>query len=276
LTTGTDKAAWSYGTDIGDVNAFYTGARNDIVILAGIMQHPIFGVDLPDYVNYGSIGSVSGHELSHSMDSVNRLYNPDGVYSPWWSNATIQTYQDRSQCFVKQYNNFTFPTPNGPMPVDGSRTLAENLADNGGVNAAYAAWRKNEDAKPVDQRDKLLQGLNFTADQLFFLSAGNFFCEKLGPVAETVYTTNEHPPEFTRIKGIMLNQPGFRKAFNCPNQQIQCDMWSNATTLAAEQGDGGVSTSNGQSSVAAESTMSGFALLASVMTIAVSTVVLAF
>jgi endothelin-converting enzyme len=274
LSHSTDKAEWWYASDESYPDAFYTGARNDLVILGGILQHPVFSVDLPDYINYGSIGSVCGHELSHSLDSVNRLYNPSGVYANWWSNGTIATYEDRSQCFIQEYSNFTLETPDGPIPVDGNRTLAENLADNGGVHAAYNAWRRNEDNKPADQRDKLLQGLNFTADQLFFLSAGNFFCEKIGPVAAQVYATNEHPPGFTRIKGIMLNQPSFRKAFSCPNQNITCNMWSNATTLVAEQGN--PSNPSAQGGAATKSDIPKFCLMILAALVVVPTILSEF
>ncbi|KAF9359958.1 hypothetical protein BGX34_008062 [Mortierella sp. NVP85] len=136
-----DKARWMM--DPQTVNAYYNAAANEVVFPAGILQQPYFHVDNPEYLNFGSIGSVAGHELTHAFDNEGRLYDARGKLVDWWTNSTLQHFQEKSQCFIDQYGNFTVKDPQGrENHVNGKLTLGENLADNGGLKNAFDAWEE--------------------------------------------------------------------------------------------------------------------------------------
>ncbi|KAG0302559.1 hypothetical protein BGZ98_007402 [Dissophora globulifera] len=139
LTKPVDKAKWLMSPQT--VNAYYNPSVNEIVFPAGILQQPFFHSDTPEYLNYGGIGVVAGHELTHAFDNEGRLYDARGKLSDWWSNSTLQEFQQRSQCFIDQYGNFTVKDPQGrENHVNGKLTLGENLADNGGLKRSFDAW----------------------------------------------------------------------------------------------------------------------------------------
>ncbi|KAB5582760.1 hypothetical protein GE09DRAFT_1076327 [Coniochaeta sp. 2T2.1] len=220
----TDRGAW--GMTAPTVNAYYNPPGNEIVFPAGIMQFPVFGAGLPKYINYGAFGAVAGHELSHAFDNNGRHYDVTGNMTDWWTNGTVAAFETRAECFVKEYGNFTAAGPNGEtLHVNGRATLGENIADAGGLSAAYSAWVKRRQSYP----DLDLPGLSddFSQEQLFYLSYGNFWCSKYTQSALTraVYT-DEHSPAFARIEGTaMMNSRGFREAFNCPVKEPVCELW---------------------------------------------------
>ena len=194
------------------------------------MQAPVFyDPSVPQYLSYGAFGSVSGHELSHgkptleymsiprliklAFDSMGRHYDETGNFTDWWDNSTVEAFQDKAQCFIDQYHKFTVPNPNGePIHVNGRLTLGENIADAGGVNAAFAAWKEAEGSTSED----LLPGLqSFTKEQLFFISYGNWWCGKVRPeTAVNLVYRDPHAPTRARILGTMANSPDFRESFN--------------------------------------------------------------
>ncbi|EIE90773.1 hypothetical protein RO3G_15484 [Rhizopus delemar RA 99-880] len=150
-----------------EVNAYYSPAFNEVAILASILREPFYHIELPDYLNYGALGSIIGHEITHAFDDTGRLYDGHGLYQSWWTNASSNEFEDRAQCFVNQYGNFSIEGPNRTQHfVDGQLTLGENLADNGGIAAAYEAlFSKNTD------KHMLLPGLEtFSPQQLFFIN----------------------------------------------------------------------------------------------------------
>jgi endothelin-converting enzyme len=129
--------------------AFYSLVINTIVIPAGITQLPIFSHDLPEYVSFGGLGSVIGHELSHGIDAGSTKTDEKGKTSKWWDSFTIKNYEDRAKCFVRQYSNFTFADQKGVIThVNGKNTQEENIADIGGLSASFAAWKKRDRARP--------------------------------------------------------------------------------------------------------------------------------
>jgi endothelin-converting enzyme len=204
--------------------AFYSLVINTIVIPAGIMQLPIFSSDLPEYVSYGGLGSVIGHELSHGIDAGSTKVDEAGTTGRWWDSFTTKNYEDRTKCFVQQYSNFTFTDQKGKIThVNGELTQAENIADAGGLSASFAAWRKRDKARP----NQLLPGLEeFTKEQLFFLSYASLWCAKVGP--EQVALENmidNHSPRDKRILGTLANSRGFREAFQCKNKEPTCELW---------------------------------------------------
>ena len=148
-----------------------------------------------------------------AFDSMGRHYDETGNFSDWWDNSTVEAFQDKAQCFIDQYHIFTVPNPNGePIHVNGRLTLGENIADAGGVNAAFAAWKEAEGSTSED----LLPGLqSFTKEQLFFISYGNWWCGKVRPeTAVNLVYRDPHAPTRARILGTMANSPDFRESFN--------------------------------------------------------------
>ncbi|KAI1753827.1 peptidase family M13 [Xylaria castorea] len=216
-----DRGEWGMQADI--VNAYYNPAGNEIVFPAGIMQFPVFSVDLPGYVSYGAFASVAGHELSHAFDNSGRHYDENGNYTDWWTNRTVEEFNKRADCFVNQYNNFTIEGNNGPLHVNGRLTQGENIADAGGVSAAFAAWKGRQAATP----DQSLPGLDhFTHNQLFFVFYANWWCGKIRKEQAVNYIyIDPHSPAFARILGTTANSRAFRESFSCPAKEPTCELW---------------------------------------------------
>ena len=217
-----DRNQW--GMTVPTVNAYYNPPGNEIVFPAGIMQFPVFSVDLPKYVSYGAFASVAGHELSHAFDSTGRHYDQNGNYTDWWTPSTVKQFEARAQCFVEQYSNFSVEGPDGkPLHVNGLLTLGENIADAGGLSAGFGAWKRRNCQKP----DESLPGLDhFTHDQLFFVSYANWWCGKSRKetAINSIYT-DPHAPKWARIVGTMANSREFRAAFQCPVKEPTCEIW---------------------------------------------------
>ncbi|OGE58017.1 hypothetical protein PENARI_c001G11077 [Penicillium arizonense] len=207
------------------VNAYYNPPGNEIVFPAGIMQPPAFyGPSAPLYLAYGAFGSVSGHELSHAFDSTGRHYDENGNYTNWWDDKTVEGFEERAQCFIDQYSNYTVTGPDGKvLHVNGRLTLGENIADAGGLTASFHAWKKHDESKP----DLLLPGLDaFTKEQLFFISYGNWWCGKTTKeAAEQAIYNDPHAPKSARIIETMANSREFRDAFSCPERKPVCKLW---------------------------------------------------
>ncbi|KAI4548035.1 hypothetical protein MG293_000365 [Ovis ammon polii] len=132
-----DKDEWISGAAV--VNAFYSSGRNQIVFPAGILQPPFFSAQQPKSLNYGGIGMVIGHEITHGFDDNGRNFNKDGDLVDWWTQQSANNFKDLSQCMVYQYGNFSWDLANGEH-LNGINTLGENIADNGGIGQAYRVW----------------------------------------------------------------------------------------------------------------------------------------
>ncbi|KAK7193250.1 hypothetical protein DPSP01_008151 [Paraphaeosphaeria sporulosa] len=217
-----DREQW--GMTVPTVNAYYNPPGNEIVFPAGIMQFPVFDVNVPAYMSYGAFGSVAGHELSHAFDSTGRHYDQIGNYTDWWSNETVKAFQKRAECFVEQYANFTVPGPDDkPLHVNGRLTLGENIADAGGLSASYQAWKRRAHEKP----NLNLPGLEyFTQDQLFFVTYSNWWCGKSRKetAIQRIYT-DPHAPKWARILGTMANSREFKESFKCKEKKPTCQLW---------------------------------------------------
>ncbi|KAF2714497.1 zincin [Pleomassaria siparia CBS 279.74] len=218
----TDKDIWFMTTPT--VNAYFNPPSNEIAFPAGIMQQPLFNLDLPEYVSYGAFGAVAGHELTHSFDNSGSHYDENGAYTDWWDNSTLANFEKKTSCFVDQYSKYSIVGPTGEsLNVNGELTLGENIADGGGLNAAFAAWKKVDAEKP----NPGLTGLEeYTTEQLFYLSFGGVWCGK-GRPAELVrrIRVDPHSPMPVRILGTVANQQGFKEAFNCPVKEPTCELW---------------------------------------------------
>lgn len=192
-----DKDEWAMSAPT--VNAYYDPAGNSIAFPAGIMQAPVFyDPSVPKYLSYGAFGAVAGHELSHAFDSSGRHYDQNGNYTDWWDKSTIKEFTKKTDCFVEQYHNYTIPTKDGKLPVNGKLTLGENIADAGGLTAAFQSWRQRDEEKP----DKQLPGFEeFSKEQVFFLAYGLTWCGKIREeeAVRRVYT-DPHSPSAFRIQ----------------------------------------------------------------------------
>ncbi|CAG8971665.1 hypothetical protein HYALB_00003133 [Hymenoscyphus albidus] len=219
----TNRDEWSRSATSS--TAYYRHTSNEIILPAGMLQPPAFwGVHAPRYITYGAFGSIAGHELSHAFDSTGRHFDQTGNYTNWWDSPTIAAFQQRTRCFVTQYANYSITSPTGAqLHVDGQLTLNENIADAGGLGAAFAAWKLHEEMEP----DDLLPGLEgFSKEQLFFIAYGGMWCAKTRPanLADRIYS-DPHAPSFARLLGTMQNSGDFRRAFHCEREEPTCALW---------------------------------------------------
>ncbi|KAG0033325.1 hypothetical protein BGZ82_006140 [Podila clonocystis] len=217
------------------VNAYYSATLNEIVFPAGILQQPFFHVENPEYVNYGGIGVVAGHELGHGFDNRGRLFDSAGRMVNWWSNSTLEAFQGKAKCFVEQYGNFTVKGADGnDYHLNGELTLGENIADNGGLKKSYESWvaRYRSDPKGKRFMNFKLPGLeSLTPEQLFFVSYARPWCRKQRPASVVKQIrTDPHSPAEWRINGAVQNSVYFSEAFKCKsgarmNPKNKCDLW---------------------------------------------------
>jgi putative endopeptidase len=190
------------------VNAYFNQSMNEIVFPAGILQPPFFDVSQDDAVNYGAIGVVIGHEITHGFDDQGRKYDADGNLSDWWAKQDATEFEARAQKVVDEYNAFeTLPG----VHVNGKLTLGENLADLGGISIAYDALERAL-AKDPSKR-KSIDG--FTPEQRFFLSFAQVWRTNIREAeARRLVTVDPHSPGRFRAVGPLVNYQQFFDAFN--------------------------------------------------------------
>ena len=201
-----DRSEWSIPPPT--VNAYYSPRYNDINFPAGILQPPFYDPALDPAANYGAIGSVMGHEITHGFDDQGRKYDGAGNLRDWWTPADATAFENRAACLVNQYGAFTAV---GDLKVNGRVTLGENIADNGGLRLAYAALEKAlKDATPAP-----IDGL--TAPQRFFVAYAQAWCSNATDADKRRRAlTDPHSPGEFRVNGVIANQPAFGRAFSCP------------------------------------------------------------
>ncbi|XP_077106552.1 membrane metallo-endopeptidase-like 1 isoform X1 [Ranitomeya variabilis] len=205
-----DPDAWIIGAAVAD--AFYSPNRNQIVFPAGILQPPFFSKQQPQALNFGGIGMVIGHEITHGFDDNGRNFDKDGNMFDWWSNFSAMHFKDQSRCMVYQYGNYTWDLAGG-QNVSGVITLGENIADNGGVRQAYKAYLKWVERHGKEPR---LPGLDLTHKQLFFLNFAQVWCGSYRPeYARHSIKTDVHSPFKYRVMGSLQNFEAFSEEFNC-------------------------------------------------------------
>ena len=201
-----DRTEW--GMTPPTVNAYYNPKMNEIVFPAGILQPPFFYAKADDAVNYGGIGAVIGHEMTHGFDDQGRQYDPVGNLRDWWSPESAAKFKERSQAIVTQYSEYE-PLPG--LHINGELTQGENIADLGGVKLAYAALQKALAGKPREKID------GFTPEQRFFLSFATIWKSKQRDEdLKLRLNTDPHSPARYRVDGPLSNLPEFAKAFNIP------------------------------------------------------------
>ena len=219
-----DRKEW--GMTPPTVNAYYSPAYNEIVFPAGILQPPFFDKSMDDAVNFGGIGLVIGHELTHGFDDQGRKYDPQGNLRDWWTETDGKEFEKRVSCVADEYSNFVAVDN---MKLNGRLTLGENTADNGGARIALAALGHMIADDKTGKEGQSIDG--YTPEQRFFLGFGRVWCEKQRPEnLRLQVTTNPHSPGKYRVNGVVQNMPEFQKAWGCKAGQPMvaenaCHVW---------------------------------------------------
>jgi len=199
-----DKTRW--GMTPPTINASYSPTNNDITFPAGILQFPFFDFGADDAINYGGIGAVIGHEMTHGFDDQGRQFAANGNLQDWWTKDDAQKFTERANMVVNQYNNFTVLDT---IHVNGKLTLGENLADLGGLNIAYEAFTHTKQFKEGKKID------GFTPTQRFFLNWAQVWRSNTLPeTAAQLILTDPHSPGMHRANGPVVNMDAWYEAFN--------------------------------------------------------------
>ncbi|KAI9351774.1 hypothetical protein DFJ73DRAFT_368450 [Zopfochytrium polystomum] len=199
------------------LNAFHLSDYVQVQINSGIIQRPIFSAFNPDLMNYASLGVIIGHEITHSFDAHGHIINADGIMQPWWSAESNSRFNAQAGCFERQYGAYDVVAfkDGRTKPVNGVRTVSENIADNGGLSVALQAWRNLEGVKETEN-DRSAGFEGWTPLQAFFVAFGQTWCT-VPDYAQTRFLLKDdaHPPNEVRIRGALANSPDFAKAFKC-------------------------------------------------------------
>lgn len=199
-----NKDAW--GTTPSTVTAYYNASLNEIVFPAGILQFPYFDIAADDAVNYGGIGMVIGHELTHAFDDNGSQYDGEGNLKNWWTKSDLEKFKGKTQQLIDRYSSFTVLDT---VHLKGAMTIGENTADNGGIAIAYDAFKMTEQGQ-----DTVKIG-GYTPDQRFFLSIARIWRVKVRDEFMRNYVnTNSHSPAIWRVNGPLMNFTPFYEAFD--------------------------------------------------------------
>jgi predicted metalloendopeptidase len=217
-----DKQEWQMTPPT--VNAYYNPTENDINFPAGILQPPFYDFKADDALNFGGMGAVIGHELTHGFDDEGALFDPEGNLKNWWTPEDEKAFKERTQCIVDEYDQFVAVDD---VHVRGKLTLGENTADNGGLRIAYMALMKSlaDAGKPAEKID------GFTPEQRIFIGWGQIWCQnQTDQMARLLALNNEHSPGQYRANGVVENMPEFQKAWGCKAGQPMvranaCRVW---------------------------------------------------
>jgi putative endopeptidase len=204
-----DETEW--GMTPPTVNAYYDPGMNDINFPAGILQPPFYDYAKDPAVNFGAIGVVIGHEMTHGFDDEGSQYDLHGNVKVWWTPEDLAKFKERTECVAKEYDGFTVaPGQN----LNGHLTLGENTADNGGLRIAYQALQQTLAAQGPQAEDAKIDG--YTPDQRFFIAYGQVWCQNITEQAARVRAkTDPHSSGEWRVKGAVQNFDAFGKAFGC-------------------------------------------------------------
>uniref|UniRef100_A0A8C4QLS0 endothelin-converting enzyme 1 n=1 Tax=Eptatretus burgeri TaxID=7764 RepID=A0A8C4QLS0_EPTBU len=192
------------------VNAYYSPSKNEIVFPAGILQAPFYEKNYPKSLNFGGIGVVMGHELTHAFDDQGREFDEIGNLRTWWKNSSIEAFKKQAECMVEQYSQYTINEEH----LNGKQTLGENIADNGGLKAAYNAYQ-NWLMKYGEE--KKLPAVELTNHQLFFVGFAQVWCSvRTTESAHEGLVVDPHSPARYRVIGTIANSREFSEHFACP------------------------------------------------------------
>uniref|UniRef100_A0A8C9VZV5 Endothelin converting enzyme like 1 n=1 Tax=Scleropages formosus TaxID=113540 RepID=A0A8C9VZV5_SCLFO len=217
-----DKTAWLLPPQA--LNAYYLPNKNQMVFPAGILQPTLYDPQFPQSLNYGGIGAIIGHELTHGYDDWGGQYDRHGNLKQWWTEESYRKFQKKAECIIKLYDNFTVYN----QKVNGRLTLGENIADMGGLKLSYYAYQKwIRDHGP----EQPLPGLKHTHEQLLFIAFAQNWCMKRR--SQSIYLqllTDKHAPEHYRVIGSVSQFDEFGRAFHCPRGSPmhpinKCSVW---------------------------------------------------
>jgi putative endopeptidase len=220
IGTPLDKRDWPYPPMT--VNATYDPTQNNITFPAGILQPPFYDNQADDAMNFGGIGAVIGHELTHGFDDQGSQFDGDGNLRDWWTASDKKQFEERTDCIKNQYGNFVAVDD---LKLNGKLTLGENTADNGGLRIAYMALLSTfagKEPAPID---------GLTAEQRFFLGWANVWCDnQTDAFTRMLATIDPHSPSRYRVNGSLSNMPEFREAYHCAAtapmvNQNACRVW---------------------------------------------------
>jgi len=223
-----DKQSWKTHGGAAIVNAFYNPAENSIQFPAGILDGVFFNADRPLYMNYGAIGFVVGHEITHGFDDQGSQKDGDGNLVDWWEPESKKRYLEKAQCIIDQYGNYTVEVDGETLNVNGVTTQGENIADNGGIKETFRAYERvvrKYGAEPI------LPGLGFSQRQLMWLSGASVWCNVRRPASlKNQVLTDPHSPSQFRVNGPFANMPEFAQDWGCPagtkmNPKKRCNVW---------------------------------------------------
>jgi putative endopeptidase len=215
-----DKNEWNMTPPT--VNAYYSPPNNNINFPAGILQPPFYFSDGDEAANYGAIGAVVGHELTHGFDDSGRQYDGEGNLRDWWTPEDAKAFKERADCIVNEYSGFV---STGEVKLNGRLTLGENGADNGGVRLSYMALMDSL------AKHTLSDMAGYTPEQRFFIAYGQVWCQNIrDEEARKRALTDPHSLGRYRVNGVLQNMPEFQKAFGCKAGQPMvspnsCRIW---------------------------------------------------
>jgi putative endopeptidase len=218
-----DRGEW--GMSPPTVNAYYNPSMNDINFPAGILQSPFYDPKATDAENYGHVGGIVGHELTHGFDDEGRKFDGNGNLSDWWTAEDGKKFEEKADCTVKEYDSFVAVDD---VHVNGKLTLGENTADNGGLRLAFIAFLADAKRKNIDLSQKQN---GYTPIQQFFLGHGQNWCGSTRPEQLRLQVqTDPHSPRQFRVNGVVQNMPEFGQAFGCKvgqpvMPQNACHVW---------------------------------------------------
>jgi predicted metalloendopeptidase len=236
-----DKTEW--GMTPPTVNAYYNPLNNEMVFPAGIMQPPFFSKDFPMAMNFGGMGMVMGHELTHGFDDQGRKFDATGKLAEWWEPSVAAKFEERAACIDKQYSSYEVQPAQPAQPakdgqperperpalfINGKLTLGENIADNGGIKEAYTAYKAWE-ARNASAATPAVEGL--TNDQLLFVAFAQTWCSLATPqIEQMLVTIDSHSPPRFRVNGPLSNSDAFAKSFSCAEgtpmrPANRCEVW---------------------------------------------------
>jgi putative endopeptidase len=218
-----DRGEW--GMSPPTINAYYNPSMNDINFPAGILEAPLYDPHATDAENYGHIGGIVGHELTHGFDDQGRQFDANGNLSDWWTPEDAKKFEEKTDCEVKEYDSFVAVAD---VKLNGKLTLGENTADNGGLRLAYIAFLADAKRKSIDLTSKQD---GYTPLQQFFVGFGQNWCGSTRPEQLRLQVqTDPHSPQRFRANGVVQNMAEFGQAFGCkPGQPMMpvnaCRVW---------------------------------------------------
>ncbi|CAJ0606430.1 unnamed protein product [Cylicocyclus nassatus] len=232
LTKPVDRSEYNFNSAI--VNAYYSPTSNSIKFPAAILQAPFFHHTFPSTanrlraLNYGGMGAVIGHEITHGFDDKGRQFDANGNLREWWDEGVKRNFENRAQCIINQYGNIEVPGTG--LKINGKLTQGENIADNGGVKQAYRAYKAYLE-KHGGEEERIKGMEQYNNEQMFFLGYATMWCGHLtNDELINRVLTDPHAPQRYRVNQVLANQPEFAAAFKCKegsamNPTERCAVW---------------------------------------------------